>query len=148
MELMSKLEFEFGRRQMKFPETIVWVIGPPASGKTTLSQGISDQLGFVNTPVHMRQICREVIMKNDGKLDIDAILETLIRKLLEAGQNGGVVVDDFLSITCARALPFIYHYMQMLQKEIGRKKIVFKFCVLYATAQNSLKRQKIKRGDA
>jgi adenylate kinase family enzyme len=147
VELMSRIEAERGRANLIFPDQIVFVIGPPASGKTTLGKILSDQLGFVNDQIPMRDICRKIITENGGKLDVDKILEELVTVLLKAGENGGVVVDDFLSITCARAVPFLYFYLRDLQNLYGREPIKFKFCVLYSTLQTSLQRQRLKQDD-
>jgi len=54
-------------------------------------------------------------------------------------------VDDFLSITCARAVPFLYFYIRDLQNLYGRVPVQFKFCVLYNTLQTSLARQRLKQ---
>lgn len=137
LTIMSRIESERSRANLTFPPEILWLVGPPKSGKTTLGLVLSDQLGFDNDPVPMRTICRGVIAKNDGKLQIEEIVEELIKSLLSAGPTGGVVVDDFVSITCARVLPFFHQYLMDLANEFPEMvRPKFKFCILYASQKN------------
>ena len=59
----------------------------------------------------------------------------------------GVVVDGFVSITCARVVPFMFKYFHEIHElsstssEKNPTLCVFKFCVLYVNEDNSVRRQ-------
>merc|ERR1719379_2536053 len=92
------------------------MIGPPGAGKSTLATFLSDQRNFNSKPIVLREICQTVIAKNDGKLKIEQVVEELMIKLFDEEYIHGVVVDGFVSITCARVVPFMFKYFHEIHE--------------------------------
>ena len=75
------------------------------------------------------------------------VVEQLMINLFDPQYAQGVVVDGFVSITCARVVPFMFKYFHEIH-ELSSTSIeknptppVFKFCVLYVNEDNSVRRQ-------
>jgi len=144
MSIMSQIEAKSSRENLVFPKEVVWVIGPPKSGKTTWALFIQEHLQFRSMMIPLRSICRSVIARHDGKLDMNEIVEELLKRLLIAGQDdsNGVIVDDFNSVTCARILPFLHKYIEKLNEEFPENDPTkFRFCILDAKSETSVNRQ-------
>jgi len=143
LQICAELEAEHGKENLIYPREIIWMIGPPGAGKSTLSRFLSEQRQFNSTPIVLREICQSVIAQNDGKLKIDEVVASLMKKLFCGDYGDGVVVDGFVSITCARVVPFMFKYFHEIY-DISQKSThppCFKFCVLYVNEDNSVRRQ-------
>lgn len=130
-----------------YPREIIWMIGPPGAGKSTLATFLSEQRTYKSKPIVLREICQSVIAANDGKLKIEQVVEQLMISLFDPQYAQGVVVDGFVSITCARVVPFMFKYFHEIHDlsstsiEKNPTPPVFKFCVLYVNEDNSVRRQ-------
>jgi len=143
LQICASLEKNHGKENLQYPREIIWMIGPPGAGKSTLAKFLSEQRSFHTKPIVLREICQSVIAENDGKLKIDQVVAKLMHKLFEKQYRNGVVVDGFVSITCARVVPFMYKYFFEIY-DLAQQKLpvpTFKFCVLYVNEDNSVRRQ-------
>jgi len=141
IDLMTNLEVEYGRKNLIYPETIVFVVGPSKAGKTTLSLVLTEMLGYQNAPIPLRSLCRSVITSNGGKFQIDLIVERLVKEIFLIKDKKGVVIDDFVSTSCARLLPFLYEYLDLLAAANNKPRPEFKFCILYANQSVAIERR-------
>merc|ERR1719461_1958451 len=143
LKICASLEGKVGKENLTYPREIIWMIGPPGAGKSTLARFLSEQRDYKSEPIVLREICQIVIAQNDGKLKIEQVVEMLMKKLFEEQYANGVVVDGFVSITCARVVPFMFKYFNEIYdlRQQGRAPPVFKFCVLYVNEDNSVRRQ-------
>jgi len=143
LKICASLEGKVGKENLTYPREIIWMIGPPGAGKSTLARFLSEQRDYKSEPIVLREICQIVIAQNDGKLKIEQVVEMLMKKLFEEQYANGVVVDGFVSITCARVVPFMFKYFHEIYdlRQQGRAPPVFKFCVLYVNEDNSVRRQ-------
>lgn len=146
MNTVTNLEAEHARQNLVFPDEIVWVVGPSKSGKTSLAIIVNDFFGNDDNPVPMRLICRTVLQKNSGKLNINEVIESLVDTLLKS-TSSRVVVDDFVSTTCARLLPFLFEYIKVLAADFGRPEPKFKFLILYTEKATAMQRQVAANGE-
>lgn len=142
LQICAGLEARFGKENLIYPREIIWMIGPPGAGKSTLARFLSEQREYASEPVVLREICQLVIAQNDGKLKIEQVVEQLMVKLFDEKYAYGVVVDGFVSITCARVVPFMFKYfLEIYDLNQNMHPPVFKFCVLYVNEDNSVRRQ-------
>jgi adenylate kinase family enzyme len=147
LQICASLESKHGKENLVYPREIIWMIGPPGAGKSTLATFLSEQRSYKSKPIVLREICQSVIAANDGKLKIEQVVEQLMINLFDPQYAQGVVVDGFVSITCARVVPFMFKYFHEIH-ELSSTSIeknptppVFKFCVLYVNEDNSVRRQ-------
>jgi len=147
LQICASLESKHGKENLVYPREIIWMIGPPGAGKSTLATFLSDQRAYKSKPIVLREICQSVIAANDGKLKIEQVVEQLMISLFDPQYAQGVVVDGFVSITCARVVPFMFKYFHEIHElsstssEKNPTPCVFKFCVLYVNEDNSVRRQ-------
>jgi len=143
-EIIEEIERTHKRENLRFPSETIWLIGPPASGKTSIGKFIRNELRYKNDVIEMRKIIKSVLSENSGRLDIDATLKHMIYALFEAGETGSCVVDDFVSVTCSRVMPYLFKYFEFLHSENPKELHYprFKFIFLKANMTSSLDRQK------
>jgi len=147
LQICASLESKHGKENLVYPREIIWMIGPPGAGKSTLATFLSEQRTYKSKPIVLREICQSVIAANDGKLKIEQVVEQLMISLFDPQYAQGVVVDGFVSITCARVVPFMFKYFHEIHDlsstsiEKNPTPPVFKFCVLYVNEDNSVRRQ-------
>jgi len=151
LQICASLESKHGKENLVYPREIIWMIGPPGAGKSTLATFLSDQRSYESKPIVLREICQQVIAANDGKLKIEQVVEQLMISLFDEKYKQGVVVDGFVSITCARVVPFMFKYFHEIHElsststENNPTPPVFKFCVLYVNEDNSVRRQLVNQ---
>lgn len=142
LQICARLEAQFGKENLIYPREIIWMIGPPGAGKSTLARFLSEQRKYNSTPIVLREICQAVIAQNNGKLKIEQVVEQLMIKLFDPQYKDGVVVDGFVSTTSARVVPFMFKYFhEIYELSKNPNPPTFKFCVLYVNEDNSVRRQ-------
>lgn len=142
LQICARLEAKFGKENLIYPREIIWMIGPPGAGKSTLARSLSEQRKYNSTPIVLREICQAVIAQNNGKLKIEQVVEQLMIKLFDPQFKDGVVVDGFVSTTSARVVPFMFKYFhEIFELSKNPHPPIFKFCVLYVNEDNSVRRQ-------
>ena len=73
LNICARLEAKVGKENLIYPKEIIWMIGPPGAGKSTLAQFLSKQRKLNSEPIVLREICQNVIAKNNGKLQIEEV---------------------------------------------------------------------------
>ena len=155
----TKLEAEMeGRRNVRLPSEIIWLMGSPGSGKGTTAPVICKARGITNPPIAISRLLKDDSIKalmDSGKMVGDQlVVEVLIRALMQCDSNVGVLVDGFprteIQVEC---LKLLHDKMHELRSEFAAdpelkdkfRRPIFRMTVLYVDEAESLKRQ-LKRG--
>jgi hypothetical protein len=145
MNTISSLELEFSMENIVYPEEIYWIIGPTKSGKTTAACILLEEIVHQRDALlSMRNLVVADARKHKGRANMDEIVGNLMRTILRKGMQGSkkIIVDDFVSTSCARGLPFLYEHLCEVAKKNNRPQPKFKFCPLDAEKETCFKRYK------
>jgi len=124
-----------------YPDEILWVVGPPASGKSTIGKYLHDTFGY-NKIVEMREICNGVVARNDGKFDMSEVIAHFVRMLFTVEPGTKVIIDDFVSISCAHLVPLILNFASHLQRKMPKlPRLKYRICVFTVEENVSITRQ-------
>jgi len=151
MKLTAQDVFHKTMRQMKeekvllsYPKEILWVCGPPASGKSSICNYLMKELNYTQV-VAMREICNAVVARNNGKFDMGGVIGDFIRLIFTADPSEKIVIDDFVSISCAHIVPLIHKAMKRLEKEREENNPSrFRICAFTIGRENSVVHQQTK----
>lgn len=157
-QVWTSLEKELGRREnMRFPQEIIWLMGAPGSGKGTNTPAILKARGITNEPIVMSRLLQQPDTRkliDRGEMVGDKlIMQLLLRALMRADPNVGVLVDGFprteVQVECLKLLydKFVEMQTQFSKTPLRDKfrRPIFRITVLYVDETESLKRQ-ITRG--
>lgn len=129
-----------------FPHEITWVVGPPSSGKSTITQHLFEQLNYT-TILEMREICNTVVESNGGKFDMNKVVSHFVRTIFTSDPETKLIIDDFVSISCAHVVPLIFHTIKKFQQSEAYKnlpKFRYRICVFTMSQSLCLERQMSK----
>lgn len=116
------LAVDFGEENLRFPKEIILLGGAPGAGKGTHTAFISKARGLTCPPVVMSALLDSPearVVKDAGNMVGDReVVEILLRRLLRAEYQDGVVLDGFprthVQVEC---LKFLYEKMQALRRK-------------------------------
>jgi len=152
-----ELEGEFGRGRMRFPRELILVGGAPGAGKGTNSDFIRKVRSIDAPPIVVSQLLdtpeARAIKARGGMVGDREVVGILLRKLLEAEQQNGALLDGFprtnVQVEC---LKLLFDEMIALRREfsgtpevIHFKQPIFHIMVLFVDEAESVARQ-LKRG--
>ena len=152
-----ELEGEFGRGRMRFPRELILVGGAPGAGKGTNSDFIRKVRSIDAPPVVVSQLLdtpeARAVKARGGMVGDREVVGILLRKLLEAEQQNGALLDGFprtnVQVEC---LKLLFDEMIALRREfsgtpevIHFKQPIFHIMVLFVDEAESVARQ-LKRG--
>lgn len=124
-----------------YPNEILWVVGPPASGKSLIGKYLHDTFEY-NKIVEMREICNGVVSRNKGKFDMSEVIAYFVKLLFTVEPGTKVVIDDFVSISCAHLVPLILNFASHLQKRLPKlPRLKYRICVFTVEENVSITRQ-------
>lgn len=152
----AKLESEYGRENLHFPEEIFWLNGAPGAGKGTHTRFIMEYRNFTGSPI----IVSNLLKSPSAQRRIDAgilvgdreVIEIVFNKLLEPEYQSGAIVDGFprtpVQVEC---LKLLHHKISEVHAEFfdkslnGRyKKPAFHIIVLFIDEEESIARQLLR----
>jgi len=137
---MRKENIEF-----TYPEKILFVIGAPASGKTTLSKYFLDEFDY-NQILEIRTLCNNVVAKNKGKFEMGQVVADFVRFIFTSKPGTKLVVDDFASVSLGHTLLLIYKAAELIHEQGSKNtpKMQYRFCILTLEESYSVKRQMVR----
>ena len=151
------LEQEFGRARLRFPKELILLGGAPGAGKGTNSDFIRKVRGIDAPPIVVSQLLdtpeARAIKARGGMVGDREVVGILLRKLLEAEQQNGALLDGFprtkVQVEC---LKMLFDEMVTLRREFAGtpevvhfKQPIFHIMVLFVDEAESVARQ-LKRG--
>jgi adenylate kinase len=152
-----ELEGEFSRQRMRFPKEVILLGGAPGAGKGTNTEFIRKVRGIEAPPIVVSQLLdtpeARAIKARGGMVGDRAVIGTLLRRLLDAEQQNGALIDGFprtkVQVEC---LKLLFDEMIALRREfsgtpevIHFKQPIFHIMVLFVDEAESVARQ-LKRG--
>lgn len=152
-----ELEQEFGRERLRFPKELILLGGAPGAGKGTNSDFIRKVRGIHAPPVVVSQLLgtpeARAIKARGGMVGDREVVNILLRKLLEADQQNGALLDGFprtkVQVEC---LKMLFDKMVGLRRDfagtpevIHFKQPIFHIMILFVDEAESVARQ-LKRG--
>ena len=155
--IWKQLEADYGRSNLRFPKELILLGGAPGAGKGTNSDFIRKVRDISAPPVVISQLLSspeaQKLKSQGGMVGDTEVLNCLLRKLLEADLQNGVVLDGFprtkVQVEC---LKMLYDEMITLRMEnlhtsesVYFKQPMFHIMVLFVDEAESIARQ-IKRG--
>jgi adenylate kinase len=155
--IWRELEGEFGRSRMRFPKELILLGGAPGAGKGTNTDFIRKVRGIEASPIVVSQLLdtpeARAVKARGGMVGDREVVGILLRKLLEAEQQNGALLDGFprtkVQVEC---LKLLFDEMIALRREfsgtpevIHFKQPIFHIMVLFVDEAESVARQ-LKRG--
>ena len=152
-----QLEAELGRAQLRFPKELILLGGAPGAGKGTNTDFIRELRGITAAPIVVSQLLDSPeardLKARGGMVGDREVVGILFRKLLEAEQQNGAILDGFprtkVQVEC---LKMLYDEMMALRREFAGtpdaanfKQPIFHIMVLFVDEAESIARQ-LKRG--
>jgi adenylate kinase len=148
------LKHDLGDDQKKlvFPKEIIFLCGAPGAGKAECGRAVMSARGIDVNPVVISDLLSSPEAekkKRGGELFSDgAVLELLLRHLLNHEYKNGVIIDGFPRTKVqTQCVPLLFNLMMTLRsnfmsdKTVSFRRPVFHFVVLFVTEAVSLQRQ-------
>jgi adenylate kinase len=151
------LEQEFGRENLRFPKELILLGGAPGAGKGTNTNFIRELRDITAKPIVVSALldspeARSIKARGGMVLDRD-VVGILFRKLLDAEQQNGAILDGFprtkVQVEC---LKMLYDEMFELRRTFAEtphashfRHPMFHIMVLFVDEPESIARQ-LKRG--
>ena len=126
----QQLEMKYGRENLRFPKELIWLNGPPGSGKGTQTNFIMNFRDLTDGPVVVSDLLTSPEaekMKDAGKMVGDAeVLALVLNELLHTRYESGTAVDGFprtkVQVECLKLLYQLllkaYFFYQTSLKEL------------------------------
>jgi len=153
----KELEQDFGRENLRFPKELILLGGAPGAGKGTNTDFIRELRDITAQPIVISALldsatAREIKARG-GMVGDREVVSLLFRKLLEAEQQNGAILDGFprtkVQVEC---LKMLYDEMISLRRDfvdtplaIHFRQPMFHIMVLFVDEGESIARQ-LKRG--
>ena len=153
----KELEAEYGREHLRFPKELILLGGAPGAGKGTNTNFIRKVRGIDAEPIVVSSLLDSPEAKRlkaqGGMVGDREVVGILFRKLLEAEQQNGAILDGFprtqVQVEC---LKMLFEQMIGLRREFSEtpeaahfKQPIFHIMVLFVDESESIARQ-LKRG--
>lgn len=153
----KQLEDSYGREKLRFPKELILLGGAPGAGKGTNTDFIRELRGITAEPIVVSALldtpeAREIKARG-GMVGDREVVGILFRKLLDAEQQNGAILDGFprtkVQVEC---LKMLFDQMVHLRREFMDtpeaahfKQPIFHIMVLFVDEAESIARQ-LKRG--
>ncbi|MEA3213433.1 MAG: adenylate kinase [Chthoniobacter sp.] len=156
-QVWKQLEHDYGRERLRFPKELILLGGAPGAGKGTNTDFIRRLRDITAQPIVVSQLLdspeARKIKSHGGMVGDREVVSILIRKLLEAEQQNGAVLDGFprtkVQVEC---LKLLFDEMIALRRDFSDtpeaahfKQPIFHIMVLFVDEPESIARQ-LKRG--
>ena len=136
-------------QDLVFPKEVIWLCGPPGSGKSVASAKIMEQRGMTEPPIVMSDLlisAESKRLKDKGTLVADGyVLERLLREMTDERYQNGVIVDGFpRNLTQAEFVRLLHAKMKTLRDLHGGRpwrRPKFRVAVLWVPEAVSVQRQ-------
>ncbi len=153
----KNLERDYGRTNLKFPKELILLGGAPGAGKGTNADFIRELRGITAAPIVVSQLLdspeARALKAQGGMVGDREVVGILFRKLLEAEQQNGAILDGFprtkVQVEC---LKMLFDEMMALRRDFAGtpdaahfKQPIFHIMVLFVDEAESIARQ-LKRG--
>lgn len=152
-----QLETEYGRERLRFPKELILLGGAPGAGKGTNTDFIRELRGITAQPIVVSALLdspeAQKLKSQGGMVGDREVVGILFRKLLEAEQQNGAILDGFprtqVQVEC---LKMLFDEMMRLRRDFADtpdaahfKQPIFHIMVLFVDEAESIARQ-LKRG--
>jgi adenylate kinase len=156
-QVWKELEAEYGREKLRFPKELILLGGAPGAGKGTNTDFIRKLRGITAEPIVVSALLdspeARKLKSQGGMVGDREVVGILIRKLLEAEQQNGAILDGFprtkVQVEC---LKMLFDEMMRLRRDFAEtsdaahfKQPIFHIMVLFVDETESISRQ-LKRG--
>lgn len=156
-QVWKELEAEYGREKLRFPKELILLGGAPGAGKGTNTDFIRKLRGITAEPIVVSALLdspeARKLKSQGGMVGDREVVGILIRKLLEAEQQNGAILDGFprtkVQVEC---LKMLFDEMMRLRRDFAEtsdaahfKQPIFHIMVLFVDETESIARQ-LKRG--
>lgn len=153
----KQLESDIGREKLRFPKELILLGGAPGAGKGTNTDFIRKLRGITAEPIVVSALLdtpeARRIKAQGGMVGDREVVGILFRKLLEAEQQNGAILDGFprtkVQVEC---LKLLFDKMVRLRRDFldtpdaaHFKQPIFHIMVLFVDEAESIARQ-LKRG--
>lgn len=156
-QVWKQLEDQYGRDQLRFPKELILLGGAPGAGKGTNTNFIRKLRGITAEPIVVSALLdspeAKKLKSQGGMVGDREVVGILFRKLLEAEQQNGAILDGFprtkVQVEC---LKMLFDEMMRLRRDFADtpgaahfKQPMFHIMVLFVDEAESIARQ-LKRG--